>query len=262
MGNVRDFIDYMWVYVWLCARVCTHTCTCVCIHALMCPVWDGYTSQKWRWCTDDSVLWASIPCFCPCLFLSLSSVWEQDKISPVTLCLIDSRHWSPATMSSCSLEILSFPRDPVLLSVFFFLWTCNMSYLLPSCPAPPRPPPFSCSSSSSQLFLSDLWPHMTSCWPLGLLFSCHLIFPCSSLVQSSGDPLLLFKTALCVYYSLCMCMLHALLFQYLCVSVHVCTCVCVFQTYLFKVSQVKMTSYSRAWNLFILFLVFFQDYRE
>lgn len=262
MGNVRDFIDYMWVYVWLCARVCTHTCTCVCIHALMCPVWDGYTSQKWRWCTDDSVLWASIPCFCPCLFLSLSSVWEQDKISPVTLCLIDSRHWSPATMSSCSLEILSFPRDPVLLSFFFSEpVTCHIC-----CPAAPLLlvllpslallPPHSSSCPTSDL----IWPHVDLWASSSLVILFSRAPPSFSRVGTLSSSL----KQLCVCTTVCACACCMLCCSNICVCLCMCArvCVCVFQTYLFKVSQVKMTSYSRAWNLFILFLVFFQDYRE
>lgn len=81
------------------------------------------------------------------------------------------------------------------------------------------PSPFSCSSSS-QLYLSDLWPHKNLILTSGppLLLSSYFP-PCSSLVQSSGDPLLLFKsTAQCVYYCLCTCMLHALLLQYWSVS--------------------------------------------
>lgn len=90
----------------------------------------------------------------------------------------------------------------------------------------------SCSSfflpSSSQLLLSDLWPHTTSCWPLGLLFSCHLIFPRSSLVQSSGDPLLLSQSSsVCVLQFV---HVHAACFA-VTLPVFVCICVCVSQTW-------------------------------
>lgn len=133
-------------------------------------------------------------------------------------------------LSFCSGQSLSF-----LLSVF--LWTYDMSYLLPSRPAPPPlapPPPLSCSSSSSQLFLSDLWPHMTSCWPLGLLLlSCHLIFPCSSLVQTSGDPLLLL---LLLSQSSSVCVLQFVHVHAACFAVTVSVCVCVFVILCVRVS--------------------------
>lgn len=184
------------VTVWEYAHI--RVCMCVCIrymHVLyvgmyvcMCgsgmatPVKDGTSTQMKVW-SGPSYLVSILPSFSLTAFLFLSLRIRQ--ISPVPLCWTDSRHccvtamfwqfWKCVFSSGLSLSYFQSFSEPVTCHI-----CCPAALLL-------LPPPFS-RSSSSQLFLSDLWPHMTSCWPLGLLFSCHLIFPRSSLVQSSGGP--------------------------------------------------------------------------
>lgn len=182
--------------------VCVHISMCVCIHIFVCM---SGMDKRVKTEQNENVLWAFIPCFCLSLFLSCSCflfTWEKDNIPHILLQMM--------------LELSLFLRT--LSNFFLFLWTCDTTYKLPSCPAFP-PSSFSCSSSS-QLYLSDLWPHKNLILTSGppLLLSSYFP-PRSSLVQSSGDPLLLFKsTAQCVYYCLCTCMLHALLLPYWSVS--------------------------------------------
>lgn len=158
----------------------------------------------WAHCVGAQVMLCSgPPCFSPSFPLSLP--WEEDTLT-LTVWLSDGR------CDGIFCPLLTTP--PVRF------WTYDMSHLLPSHPPLLSSPAF---FSSQLFFLSDLWPHKTSCWPLGrlLLLSCHLIFPRSSLVGRAGTPLSsALSPALCVIYSVCTCMLHARQYQCVLVSVY------------------------------------------
>lgn len=246
------------------ARVCVHIHARVCAYTPLCVlsgmdtlVKSGAGAQM-TVCSGPPYL-VSVPASFFLFLLSENKIkfhlsrcaWSTADIGPQRQCLL-------AVLKFCLfLGILSY-----FLSFFFSEpVTCHIC-----CPAAPLLlvllpslallPPHSSSCPTSDL----IWPHVDLWASSSLVILFSRAPPSFSRVGTLSSSL----KQLCVCTTVCACACCMLCCSNICVCLCMCArvCVCVFQTYLFKVSQVKITSYSRAWNLFILFLVFFQDYRE
>lgn len=162
MHCVSNSLHFLWVFgLHRIACVCVHMNMSVCTHTAVCMsgmdtrVTTG-SRTNWKCALGLHSLFLSFP-------LSLSFFLPEKKTTfHSSYCRL---YWNDLFFSGCcqpfffSESVTQHTSCPAALLLPLFL-------LLPS----PTLPPHSSSCPTSDLI-------RTSCWPLGLLFSCHLVSP-------------------------------------------------------------------------------------